>query len=156
MVDSEDSTTFSSVSRRALLASGATAQIFPVNPIVFPADSWNTRRAPVAVAGMAAPAFAGASCKSPKARPPPGQNAIDLSEAKRQGLPNTLARDVGRARAQLKTLFGDIKLTPAGDHLEAELSGSFEGLLTLTASNAARVKIQVVAGAGFEPATFRL
>jgi site-specific DNA recombinase len=82
--------------------------------------------------------------------------AVERYHALVNDLPNTLARDIGRARAQLRTLLGDIKLNPAGDHLEAELCGSFEGLMTLTASNAARVKVKMVAGAGFEPATFRL
>ena len=60
-----------------------------------------------------------------------------------------------QARQHLKTLVGPIKLQPRPEgYLEAELTQNVEGLLQLTHGNA--MYIRLVAGAGFEPAAFRL
>ncbi|MEW5994911.1 MAG: hypothetical protein AB1744_11020 [Candidatus Zixiibacteriota bacterium] len=73
------------------------------------------------------------------------------------------ARDVTRARNAIKGLLGDeIRLVPNGDNLVAELVGDYWGLVALECKSPRREaralesKINLVAGAGFEPATFRL
>lgn len=69
-------------------------------------------------------------------------------------LVNVLQRDVVKARQLLKTLLGNIILMPTTEgYLQAKLTNSFEVVrLTLRNSN----YIRLVAGAGFEPAAFRL
>ncbi len=59
-------------------------------------------------------------------------------------------RYVDRARTTLKGLIGEIRLIPEGGHLTAEFELECGRLL------AAQTRISVVAGAGFEPATFGL
>ncbi len=68
----------------------------------------------------------------------------------------TLSRNVPQAREYLKTLVGSsIKLIPQAEgFLMAELQQSAEGLIKLIAGE--KVIVDVVAGAGFEPTTFRL
>ncbi len=85
-------------------------------------------------------------------------NAVVRYRALIDNLDTTLQRDIDRARHQLRTLLGEIKLHPTDGHLEAELSGDFERLLTLAAyeSGKTKVKLNVVAGTGFEPVTFGL
>ena len=67
-----------------------------------------------------------------------------------------LGRDVDRARTQLKQLLGDIRLHPAGDGLEAEISADWFGALSLAGADPTRLKLLRVAGIGFEPMTFGL
>jgi site-specific DNA recombinase len=70
-------------------------------------------------------------------------------------LGSTLQRDVAQARHHLKTLLGTINLVPQPEgHLVAELRHNREGIAHLTYGN--DWKILLVAGAGFEPAAFRL
>lgn len=70
-------------------------------------------------------------------------------------LGKTLYADVGRARECLKALMGPIRLLPTtGGLLQAELRHNAEGLITLALGDA--LKVRMVAGAGFEPTTFRL
>ncbi len=70
-------------------------------------------------------------------------------------LRETLMRDIAEARECLKTLLGVIKLIPQADgHLAAELQQSFEGMLQVLGGEG--LKVCMVAGAGFEPTTFRL
>ena len=72
------------------------------------------------------------------------------------------ARDVTKARNMIKALVGGhITLRPTGrGGLEAELRGDYGGLIQLVAerpsTRAGASKVRMVAGAGFEPATFRL
>ncbi len=64
-------------------------------------------------------------------------------------------KGVARARNQIRKLVGDeIRLVPtqAGDHLGAELNGDFVSLPGVPD----RSQLALVAGAGFEPATFGL
>jgi hypothetical protein len=69
--------------------------------------------------------------------------------------PDTLSADVGRARECLKELMGKVRLIPtAGGGMEAELRHNTEGLMKLALSGS--FKAGMVAGAGFEPTTFRL
>ena len=72
-------------------------------------------------------------------------------------LGNALQSDISHARRCLETLLGSIRLIPnrTGGYLEAELSHNPEGLLKL-AINREEFKVQMVAGVGFEPTTFRL
>jgi len=67
----------------------------------------------------------------------------------------------------LRSLVDRVTLTPADDHFEIELEGALAGMLALAhngnagpggvaVSDAFRRSVKVVAGAGFEPATFRL
>ncbi|MBY0511872.1 MAG: recombinase zinc beta ribbon domain-containing protein [Rhodospirillaceae bacterium] len=72
------------------------------------------------------------------------------------------ARDVSKARNMIAALVGG-RITlhaTAGGGLQAELQGSYDGLIELVKENPggkARVsKLGMVAGAGFEPTTFRL
>ena len=61
--------------------------------------------------------------------------------------------DIARLRSQLAELLGKtIRLVPEGDHLVAELTVDYPGLLAQTRES----KLNVVAGAGFEPTTFGL
>lgn len=59
--------------------------------------------------------------------------AVDRYRALVRDLPATLGRDVARARAQLRHLIGRVRLVPEGDHLVAELQGSYAGLFKLAA-----------------------
>ena len=72
-------------------------------------------------------------------------------------LEKTFQRDVTTARFEIKKLIGDkIVLYPKKEgYLEAELAGDYAGLLKL-ASNGSLLKINMVAGAGFEPTAFGL
>ena len=80
--------------------------------------------------------------------------AIERYKGFLSDLGGTLQRDVAQARQHIKTLVGPIKLTPKPEgYLEAELTKNREAiLLSLGNSN----YIRLVAGAGFEPAAFRL
>ena len=77
-------------------------------------------------------------------------------------LEEAIAADVPRARTQVQALLGDkIALHPTDDgYLEAEVVGDYAGFMSLAAKRpgamAGASEISVVAGAGFEPATFRL
>ncbi len=77
-------------------------------------------------------------------------------------LEEAIAADVPRARTQVQALLGDkITLHPTDDgYLEAEVVGDYARFMSLAAKRPGAVagasEISVVAGAGFEPATFRL
>ncbi len=80
--------------------------------------------------------------------------AVDRYRELVEDLGTATQRDVARARAQIKTLLGGaVRLVPAQGraYLEAEIAGDYAGLLKMAGN-----KISVVAGAGFEPATFGL
>jgi hypothetical protein len=68
-------------------------------------------------------------------------------------LTDSLQRDVASARHRLKQLLGEIALFPSGNYLETEISGNYADLLAL---GNPKVKLNLVAGAGFEPTTFGL
>jgi site-specific DNA recombinase len=77
-------------------------------------------------------------------------------------LDKTVSRDMSRARSIICGLVGGaitLKPTPAGG-LNAELSGHYAGLVDLTKENGpsgkAGAEVNLVAGIGFEPMTFRL
>ena len=82
--------------------------------------------------------------------------ALDRYRAMLGDLAGVLGRDVDRARAQLRQLLRDIRLHPAGRSLEAEISADWFGALSLAGTDPARLKVLMVAGAGFEPTTFGL
>ena len=69
-------------------------------------------------------------------------------------LHGALEHDIDRARAILRQLLGDIILQPMAEGLVAELQGNVQGLLAL--DQKALGVGNLVAGAGFEPATFGL
>ncbi len=77
--------------------------------------------------------------------------AVDRYKKLVSDLPETLQRDVTKARGHLRDIFGEISLVPEGTDLVAEIKGDYAGLLALAAP-----KINVVAGRGFEPLTFGL
>ena len=83
-------------------------------------------------------------------------NAVERYTKMVDVLEHTLQRDIARARYQLKDLLGKVKLHPRDGYLEAELAGSFRGLLSLAAEQGARAELNLVAGTGFEPVTFGL
>ena len=62
----------------------------------------------------------------------------------------------------LRTLVDQIILTPAGDRLEIDVQGDLAGILAISAQSknpaalATGAQVKMVAGAGFEPAAFRL
>lgn len=67
----------------------------------------------------------------------------------------TLTRNVPQAREYLKTLIGSVKLIPQPEgYLIAELQQNPAGLVALAGME--KLKFDLVAGAGFEPTTFRL
>ena len=68
------------------------------------------------------------------------------------------ARDVTRARNMIRALVGGtiILQTTEGGGLTAELVGDYGGLIELVKDASPKSKARMVAGAGFEPATFRL
>ena len=72
----------------------------------------------------------------------------------------SVQRDIARARTDLRRVLGDaIRLLPSesGDFLEAKVSLARERLIRLAANSLNNnEKYNVVAGAGFEPATFGL
>jgi site-specific DNA recombinase len=82
--------------------------------------------------------------------------ALDRYRTMLGDLAGVLGRDVDRARAQLRQLLGDIRLHPAGRGLEAEISADWFGALSLAGTDPARLKVLMVAGAGFEPTTLGL
>ena len=82
--------------------------------------------------------------------------ALDRYRTMLGDLADVLGRDVDRARAQLRQLLGDIRLHPAGRGLEAEISADWFAALSLAVTDPARLKVLMVAGAGFEPTTFGL
>ena len=67
-------------------------------------------------------------------------------------LDSALNKDTGRARVLLKDLLGEIRLVPEDGGVYAEIQNRADRLLMA----AGAVSITVVAGAGFEPATFGL
>ena len=75
----------------------------------------------------------------------------DTYSALVENLERVPPRYVDRARTTLKGLIGEVRLIPEGAALMAEFE--LEGGRLLAA---AEMKISVVAGAGFEPATFGL
>ena len=83
-------------------------------------------------------------------------NAADRYKQMVGRLQETLQKDTEAAHQHLKTLIGTVKLHPnvSGEYLEAEVQYSVEGLLTLAVGE--KFKVDLVAGAGFEPAAFRL
>ena len=83
-------------------------------------------------------------------------DAVQRYTAMLEDLASTLQRDVARARYQLKELLGTVRMHPRDGYLEAELTGSFGGLLSLASEQGRQTKINLVAGTGFEPVTFGL
>ena len=82
--------------------------------------------------------------------------AIDRYKQVLGNLRNTIQSDTAEARHHLKTLIGDVKLFPHPEgYLEAEIQRSMDGLLAMAVGNE-KLKVCLVAGAGFEPAAFRL
>ena len=72
-------------------------------------------------------------------------------------LANQTGRDTGKAREALSSLLGRITLYPAGDHLEAELRLETKRLALMASLSGSQINREIlVAGAGFEPATFGL
>ena len=81
-------------------------------------------------------------------------------------LAEALNAEENRAEAAdlLRSLIERIELTPKEGRLEIDLKGDLAGILTLAAnkdrplneSDPSVQQVKVVAGAGFEPATFRL
>ena len=82
--------------------------------------------------------------------------ALDRYRAMLDDITAVLSRDVARARTHLKDLLGEVRLHPAGHGLEAELAGDWSKVLSPASGELARLKVLMVAGAGFEPATFGL
>ena len=77
--------------------------------------------------------------------------------SKYEALVNTLEQQplasISQIKTQLIELLGkEIRLVPNGDHLIAELTSDYSGLLAQTSES----KFSLVAGAGFEPTTFGL
>jgi DNA invertase Pin-like site-specific DNA recombinase len=66
------------------------------------------------------------------------------------------------AAETLRTLVDQIILTPSGDRLEIDVQGDLAGILAISAQSknpavlATGAQVKMVAGAGFEPAAFRL
>ncbi len=79
--------------------------------------------------------------------------AIDRYREMVADLGNAVLRDVERAREVIREMVGEIRVTPENGHLIYEM-GLNETPLTALAGGASQ--IGVVAGAGFEPATFGL
>jgi len=73
-------------------------------------------------------------------------DAVERYTAMLDDLANTLQRDVARARYQLKELLGTVRLHPRDGYLEAELTGSYEGLIALASEQGRQTKINLVAG----------
>ncbi|WP_315926915.1 recombinase family protein [Mesorhizobium sp. SP-1A] len=83
-----------------------------------------------------------------------------------QQLYETLQSDDEESRTAaaevIRTLVQDIVLTPVDGKVEIDVRGDLAGILTLSAQSknpaagAAGLQVKMVAGAGFEPATFRL
>ena len=98
--------------------------------------------------------------------PPPVRLHPNLAEIYRQkieNLHNALNRDDSRTEAAgiLRNLIDEIRLIPRDGQLEIYLVGNLAEILDLCAkknpgSKGAGVQTTLVAGAGFEPATFRL
>jgi hypothetical protein len=65
-----------------------------------------------------------------------------------------LGKDVDEARTILRSLLGQIVLKPTPEGLKAELKGNIRGLIAF--DDQTPVFLRMVAGAGFEPATFGL
>ena len=63
--------------------------------------------------------------------------------------------DVVRARTEIRRLVGDVTMRPDGDVLVAEINKAHVAGALLSAAGA-RQQMDMVAGAGFEPATFGL
>jgi DNA invertase Pin-like site-specific DNA recombinase len=89
--------------------------------------------------------------------------ALERYERLVGNLESVAMADVAHAREQIRALTGgEIKLVPTPDgHLEAELTGDYGGVLRLAGTadhNPLRTndEINLVAGAGFEPAAFGL
>ncbi len=89
--------------------------------------------------------------------------ATDRFHALINDLESVTQAQIARARTNIKALVGgEISLIPMeGNYLEAELCGDYAGLVRLANESpggqaGAGRKLSVVAGAGFEPATFRL
>ena len=89
----------------------------------------------------------------------------DLYRSKVEELAAALQRDDARLEASesLRGLIDSIVLTPRGDQLGIELKGNLAAMLTAVQKTKRSpetgdllVPIQLVAGAGFEPATFGL
>ena len=73
------------------------------------------------------------------------------------GLETVLGSNLEHSRTILKDLLGDIQLSPEKHGLEAELRIDWAKSLSLGASEEAeKLKVLMVAGAGFEPTTFGL
>ena len=68
--------------------------------------------------------------------------------------PDVRPEDIAEARERLAGLLGRVQLVPEGDHLVAEVGLQSLEIQSPTKSRA--MHIRVVAGAGFEPATFGL
>jgi site-specific DNA recombinase len=92
---------------------------------------------------------------------PPGRDLPAQSGALAEALADEALRD--EAIALLRALLDKIVVVPEGEALRVEIHGELAGILALglNAKQAALPKeaacsVTVVAGAGFEPATFRL
>ena len=101
-------------------------------------------------------------------------NAVERYMALASNLRATLQVDAPLARQHLRALVGSVKLLPAPEgHLVASVQRSLEGLISLASGSKVNgvasgrgsnfnaheddaLKARVVAGAGFEPAAFRL
>ena len=104
--------------------------------------------------------------EEPEAHPLLHPSMSDLYREKVADLCSALQGDepsrVG-ARERLRGLIDEILLEPKGDHLGIVLKGNLAGMLRLAQNNKRPSEtddlldqIQLVAGAGFEPATFGL
>ena len=90
-------------------------------------------------------------------------DAVERFKALVADFENVAMRDVSRARTQIKKLVGgSVTLHPTDEgYLEAEMRGDYAGLIRLIAESPGSKRteareLSLVAGAGFEPATFRL
>ena len=100
--------------------------------------------------------------------PPPllHPSMAQLYRSRVQGLYDTLQAEDEEKRTEaadiIRTLVEDIVLTPADGKVEIDVRGDLAGILTLSvqtknpAGGAGLSQVKMVAGAGFEPATFRL
>lgn len=78
----------------------------------------------------------------------------EVIQRRLHALERVLGKDVDEARAILRSLLGEIILKPTPEGLKAELKGNVRGLIAF--DDQTPVFLRMVAGAGFEPATFGL
>lgn len=101
--------------------------------------------------------------QSPPSLPRLHPNLSKVYRDKVDNLVRALSADSSRAEAAeaIRGLIKEIRLVPVGDQLDIELYGELAALFDLAQnkhpqSNDMGVQVTMVAGAGFEPATFRL